>query len=79
VKHGLVPLESCDRIPRRTSSSYLPEGVLVANCPANDAPQVGIGVAPEITQKSCVMGELQKFALNYIVRAEIPSCHNGRP
>jgi hypothetical protein len=42
-------------------------------------PQVGIGVAPEITQKSCVMGELQKFALNYIVRAEIPSCHNGRP
>ena len=79
VKHGLVLLESSDRIPRRTSSSYLPEGVLVANCPANDVPQAGIGVAPKISKKSSVTGELKEFTLDYIARAEIPGCHDGCP
>jgi hypothetical protein len=53
--------------------------VLIKHGPANDVPQVGIGVTAKIGKKSTVTGESQEFRLNYFARAKVARRYDGGP
>jgi hypothetical protein len=55
------------------------EWIVIEQGPTNYVPQVGCGVATEVSKKSDVSGKVQKFRLYNVARADISCCHDGCP
>jgi hypothetical protein len=45
----------------------------------NDVPQVLIGVAAKVGEKTSFPGKVNKLGFDYVARAQVASCHDAGP